>query len=154
MNNYDRDKLRRELKELTNWIYVKFGINTNFAADGANQYNSDTKIITINTKMNLLKQLHILIHEAGHVQVEQSANYHKRFPLGYNNLRSKAARVDMLREEILAWEAGLEVASEAGIAVEHARYNHHLQESIYSYVKYIDRPLKWWHNRKRYTDSQ
>ena len=74
---------------------------------GLNEYwydpdnHSDPGVISIDSKMDLLEQLYVLLHEAGHVILRRNHDFDKNFP--DSGRHSLAGRVEILREEVHAW---------------------------------------------------
>ena len=58
----------------------------------------------------------MLLHETGHVLLRECEIEHaRRYPAAVlnNKKATRAHKIDILREEVMAWEKGLEIASEA-----------------------------------------
>lgn len=97
-----------------------YGVSVDFDEKGENEYwfdpddPDDMGIITIDSSMSLLDQLFVLLHEAGHVILRSNKeSFDKRFPeIGRDTVQ---ARVETLREEVLAWEEATNLIERLGI---------------------------------------
>ena len=110
-----------------------------------NIYCQDLKRIEMSSRQNYRSRLHTLLHEAGHVCIRSEVNgtnsFENRFPfmkiLGFRARANKNHRIDILREEVLAWESGRELAETLGIQIEDEWWSRHRQDALKSYVEWI-----------------
>ena len=117
------------------WLLRNYKITVEFACNAEDEYDSEKKIILINSKTNLKSQLNTLLHEAGHAILRADIRkYKKQFP-SYNCVRaSKDSKMDILREEFLAWEEGLKLAQKLKIKLDLEKYNGHMRKALWGYV--------------------
>ncbi len=110
-----------------------------------NVYFQDLKRIEINSRQNYRARLHTLLHEAGHVCLRSEDrglnSFKSRFPFmkspGYLIRGNKNHRIDIFREEVLAWESGRELAEALGIQIEDEWWSRHRQDALKSYVEWV-----------------
>lgn len=106
-----------------------------------------SKIISINTRQGIENQLYTLLHECGHVLVQQDHKaYAKRYPgtakvnmsekLSRRLEKSVAYKIDVISEEIEAWQRGLRLAKRLGIYINEEKYTALMNKCVYSYVKW------------------
>lgn len=101
------------------------------------------KIVMNNKHSNYLK-LCYLLHEVGHVLLTNGIYgttwaYAHHFPYSWNldYCKSKRSRIDNIREEVLAWEFGWEVAKELNIAyafLSYSDYHKETQKNLKTYL--------------------
>jgi hypothetical protein len=105
----------------------------------------EARQITINARQGVEKQLYSLLHECGHLLVQQNwERYETSYPAtakmycyATTNRQlegSKKYKVDILSEEIEAWRRGKSLASRLGIYINEEKYNELTSECIYSYI--------------------
>ena len=104
-----------------------------------NEFCPEDKLITINNRTNLRSQLHILLHEASHaILCCNKSAYKARFPKGHNDrAHGINYKVDIIREEVICWEKGLEIAKNLDIKIDLKWYNKHRTEALWSYISNI-----------------
>jgi len=128
-----------------NFLLDKHGVEVYYDQEYENIYCQDLKRIEMNTRQNYRSRLHTLLHEAGHVcirsEVSGMNSFENRFPFmktpGFRARGNKNHRIDILREEVLAWESGRELAETLGIPIESGWWSKHRQDALKSYVEWI-----------------
>ena len=107
-------------------------------------YYESARVIEINNRQNMKSRLHSLLHEAGHVELRNEnrrIKFGENFPFmrkrGSEVRGDKNHRADVLREEVLAWERGKELASLLGIIIDPDVWNKHRQNSLISYMEWF-----------------
>jgi len=108
------------------------------------------RLITINTRQGIEKQLYSFLHECGHVILHNNEKlYEKKYPSStkmacFNkNIRlerSPKYKVDVLIEEIDAWRKGKELANRLEIYIDEDKYYSLRAECLYSYIKSLSKP--------------
>ena len=132
------------ISRLIDWLGNK-GWDTDFDYSVRDELHPDTKQVSINTHQGVEKQLYSLLHECGHLLIQQNWNtYEKDYPTAarmnaYATInrqieRSKKYKVDTLAEEIEAWKRGKTLADRLGVYVDEEKYNALRAECVYSYV--------------------
>ncbi len=100
--------------------------------------------VSINTKQNKRLQLYSLLHEAGHAIIRSEGKYNKVFPYGEKTKnKSVSRRIDVVREEVVAWEAGRELASDLGIGLDLKLWHNFVKKNLFDYVKWAYDPKKF-----------
>lgn len=134
------------LGTLKNWVENK-GWIVDFEYLGKDEMDPVLKTISINTRQGIEKQLYTLLHECGHVLVQKNTkSYNKKYPAtakmnSYESInkrleKSPKYKVDVISEEIDAWERGRKLAKRLDIYVDDEKYNNMTSECVYSYVRW------------------
>tara|TARA_R110002073_G_scaffold47789_1_gene129053 strand:- start:244 stop:714 length:471 start_codon:yes stop_codon:yes gene_type:complete len=108
------------------------------------------KYITISKRQGSEKRLYSLLHECGHLLIQQNnTKYEEAYPAQakmsqfLSNKRiekSKDYRVETLTEEIEAWKRGKNLADRLGIFVEDKNFQKLTNECIYTYIEWAAKP--------------
>ena len=116
-----------------------------FAEDEPNAYwRNGHPTISICTKQSKRLQLYTILHEAGHALIRSKDNYDIRFPYGkLNKNKSISRRVDVLREEVMAWECGLELAADLGIEIDRKLWHNFVKKNLFDYVRWAHSPTAY-----------
>lgn len=97
---------------------------------GMDEYWIDDKVVTINDTKPARKQLFVLLHEAGHVILRHSKEFEDMFP------GSKTIKIEILKEEVAAWEEARKLANRLRIPLGNA-WNIHVRQAIMKYVHWV-----------------
>ena len=113
-----------------------------FADDEPNAYwRNGHPTISICTKQSKRLQLYTILHEAGHAVIRSKENYEIKFPYGrQHNNKSISRRVDVLREEVMAWESGRELAWTLGIEIDEKLWHNFVKKNLFDYVVWANNP--------------
>lgn len=80
------------------------------------------------------------MHEVGHHLLHSKRDYNKRFwrtSQTHANVVDNVSAVQLMKEEILAWEEGLKWARGLGIEVDQKRYDKYASQFLLRYMKNI-----------------
>lgn len=121
----------------------EYDVYVSFDKDGADEYwfnqdnfEEDKGVISINSSRSVEQQLYVLLHEAGHVILRSDpSKFEKRFP--NSNRGTIHGRIEILREEVLAWEAATTVAERLGIKVEEEKWKENYRDALERYARWI-----------------
>jgi endonuclease I len=113
-----------------------------FAEDEPNAYwRNGHPTISICTKQSKRLQLYTILHEAGHAIIRSRENYEIKFPYGRQHRnKSISRRVDVLREEVVAWECGHELAADLGIKMDQKLWHNFVKKNLFDYVRWACDP--------------
>ena len=140
----ERLKIQKSINRLSAWVLKKYNVTVCFGSDLVNQFEPDLMEIHINTRTNLRARLHTLLHECGHVVIRSNRKlFLKHFADRVDDKYDKGYIIDILREEFLAWEKGLEIAKNLKIKIDTDWYKRHMQEPLWSYVEWAKAPKDW-----------
>lgn len=137
-----KNEIRQYINRVVIYLDMKYDIPVVFERDADTAlYHTgrqlvDGDFIVVNNRVKLEKQLYMLLHEAGHVLLREDTQEHiKRFPAAESK-RGKAFTVDTLREEVLAWEAGRDMARNFDIPVDNKLWSSMVTSALHKYIKW------------------
>lgn len=122
-----------DLELLTNFLSQEYNIDILFDKDEEDAYYHDVKCIGICTRHSKEVQLFCLLHEAGHFLIRRRRN----FPIKYRDTDSNkktSKTVDVIREEINAWEEGERLAKKLRITLDEGRWTSYWKKQVYEYI--------------------
>lgn len=139
----DKD-LSNYLNSLIIWAEEK-GYFVHFQKDGDDCICTSSKIIEINSSSSLRRQVYCLLHECGHVLIEENKSfwdYNKRPRYLYSVSPSKhkkkkekdTYRVYTVIEEIEAWKRSWFLASRLEIPLDRQEWEEQMLEAIGQYL--------------------
>ena len=136
------------IEELIEWTNKK-GYDIEFDYCVHDEFRPSDKSISISTRQGPENQLYALLHECGHLILQNNENlYNKKYPSSAkmatcnSNLRlerSSRYKVDVLTEEIDAWRKGKDLAKRLEIYIDEDRYYLLMSKCVYSYIKDLAR---------------
>jgi hypothetical protein len=138
------------LERLCDWA-DKRGWITDFSYTCEDEMEPGNKMIYINTRQSVEKQLYSMIHECGHVLVQSNVKaYYKKYPataesrfLGVGRMRklekTKKYKIDTIAEEIEAWDRGKKLARRLELYIDEDNYTKLMYECVYTYVDWAAR---------------
>tara|TARA_B000000557_G_scaffold235503_1_gene211276 strand:- start:488 stop:958 length:471 start_codon:yes stop_codon:yes gene_type:complete len=95
-------------------------------------------LIRINQNLKYRERLFTLLHEAGHMIIENNVRsqgilcFNKNVP---HNIRSKKSFVHVLNEEILAWNYGKDLVKKMDFYIEENKFEEYMSDCIMSYIR-------------------
>lgn len=139
-----KEQIERQLRIVESFVLQEYDVGVQYGGHLSNAYFHDIKIIEINSKQNYISRLHTLLHEVGHVLLqchdEGHEPFRKQFPYMKKDNREargdKKHRVDVIREEVLAWEYGKKLADSLSLNLDETKWNRHRQEALISYMEW------------------
>ena len=142
-------KLKQQLfeagiEELIEWTNNK-GYDIEFDYCVHDEFRPDDKMITISTRQGREKQLYSLLHECGHLILQNNDDlYNAKYPssakMAYctNNKRLESSpkyKVDVMAEEIDAWRKGKDLAKRLEIYIDEDNYYSISTKCLYTYIR-------------------
>ena len=130
---------------LANWLYDK-GYNLHVDTDETNAFYREDKLICIDSRMGIEKRLYTLIHECGHLLIEDrwSAYAKKYLHAGVRGdgrkMRSAKYRVSIIEEEVEAWEKGYRLAKRLNLYIDEEGFVKDKTEALMSYFEWASKP--------------
>lgn len=139
-----KSEITKHIRQICDWLYCVYEITVEFGAKEENEFCYETQSISICTKSNYRAQLHTLLHEAGHAMLAKDQKlYKKNFPFSdASKFNSRERKMDILREEVWAWEKGLEIADSLNIPIDRKWYLKHARKALLTYIDWIQNPYK------------
>lgn len=140
---YNKERCQTYINRVEGYLLDKYEVEVIYDCDIADAYYESARCIEINNRQNYPSRLHSLLHEAGHVSLRKKENkaFSSDFPflrIGGSQVRGdKRHRIDVIREEVLAWEAGLSTATQLGIDVDIKLWSKHRQKALITYMEWF-----------------
>ena len=106
-----------------------FDVVVDYDPLGLDEFWVDDRVITINDTQTPRRQLFVLLHEAGHVILRNKEEFDQMFP------DSKTSKIEILKEEVLAWEEARKLANKLDIPLG-KDWNIHVRQAIARYVNW------------------
>lgn len=128
MNFYNT--LEDSISAVESYLVEAYDVVVDYDPMGLDEYWIDDNVITINTLKDKQHQLCVLLHEAGHVVLRSRADFDEMFP------GIKTSRVEVLKEEIMAWEEARKLADKLSINLGD-NWNTHVRQAIMKYVRWV-----------------
>lgn len=142
MESIEKKELRHQIEVVKLWLESE-GISVISSRARENEYLPKEKSIIINLRQNVRSRLHALLHEAGHFILRKDEERHNnRFPNLLKPSTNRDSRIDSLREEVLAWERGLDLANQLDIEISMFWWSRHIQQSLLTYINWVVNPRK------------
>ena len=123
------ETLEDHMSSIENYLMDIHGVAVDYDPMGLDEYWIDDKVVTINDTRQKQEQLFVLLHEAGHVILRESPDFEKMCPHARNS------KIEVLKEEIFAWEEARKLASMLGIDLGED-WNRHVRHAITKYVRW------------------
>jgi hypothetical protein len=119
------------------WLFDK-GYSVEFGKDGDDALYQESKFISIKNTRSQEGQLYTLLHECGHILVNESDSIvnGREEVLDKYSSRSKINKIFTIVEEVEAWKRGLRLAKKLGIAVNKEKWNRDMARALESYMKW------------------
>ena len=107
-----------------------YGVVVDYDPMGMDEYWIDDKVVTINDMKSMQHQLFVLLHEAGHVILRHMPEFDDMFP------GSKTSKIEILKEEVMAWEEARKLANTLQIPLG-KDWQIHVRQAIMKYVHWV-----------------
>lgn len=116
--------------------FQKKGYYVEIEKDGEDAIDRIDKFVSINSTRSLETQLHVMLHEAGHLLIEKSDKITNGIPevLRKYSKTSKIHKTFTVIEEVEAWKRGLSLANRLGIKINKTKWNKDVARAIYKYM--------------------
>ena len=131
--------LQHTIDTLEVFLEDEFDICTDFDPNGEDEYwfssDGSQEIVAINSNHPLEEQVNILAHEIGHVILRAGENYSFQFP--DQDSSTQAGRLEILREEVLAWEKGRELLFATNLYYDVDSWTQSYRKALINYAKWV-----------------
>ena len=128
---------QEDIEHLEAHLVDKYDIFISFASNNLNSCSEIDKVITVNTRQRSESRLYTMLHEAGHFILYEEHDYQALFPSiihqPFKKYFTQANVVDVIRNEVLAWEEGRKLAHQLEIEVNSKKWNNLRKKSLYDY---------------------
>ena len=128
--------LKESIDQVTYWASDKNYIVL-FEKDGDDSVDCCSKIISIKSTNILETQLYVLLHECGHVLIDENKSVFD-FKGVYCSFgeKSKTHKAFRIIEEVEAWKRGRVLADRLGIYINEDKWNGAVSRAIYKYMQW------------------
>jgi len=116
--------------------FQKRGYHIELERDGHDAIDRISKFVSINSTRSKETQIHVMLHEAGHLLVGESdsvVNGEEEVLKKYSE-KSKIYKTFTVIEEVEAWKRGLGLARRLGIPINKEKWNKDVARAIYKYM--------------------
>ncbi len=137
---------QRDIDAVEIYLIDELDIVVIFGEDEPNAYwkPNGHACVSIATNQRKRLQLYSILHEAGHAIIRARENYKVLYPYGEDNKSNTIRRrVDVIREECAAWDAGAELAEHLGIELDYKKYHNFYKKHLFEYVKWANDPTTY-----------
>jgi len=119
------------------WL-EKRGYYIELGRDGDDSVDREAKIVSINTTRSPETQLHIMLHECGHILVHGSDTIVSGIDevLSKYGENTKIHKTFTVIEEVEAWKRGLRLAKRLSIPINKQKWNKDVARAIMAYMKW------------------
>ena len=120
------------------------GVKVEFNSIGDNAYFPIPNIIAVNTRQNIYSRYYSLLHETGHYLLRQKADFSTKYLVDHSfGSKNKDTRIDVLREEVAAWDTALQFAEDNQYQFDKDKWNHYSKKFIYQYALWTVNPQRF-----------
>jgi len=132
--SHEQDTFGLDIFKVHCWLEDR-GFYLLLGRDGGDAVDVESKIVSINSSRSEEMQLHILLHECGHILIHKNGDkMNCRQIYGEYTKRSKIYKVFTVIEEIEAWSRGLKLAERLNIPINKDKWNRDVSRAIWSYM--------------------
>lgn len=140
------ERLRQDIQCVEFYLIDEFNVTVDFDEKGLNEYwfdpadATDSGVVSIDSTMDVLEQLYVVLHEAGHVMLRQSPRFAEDFPdTGRDTV---AGRIEIIREEVTAWRKAEELISKFGISqsehFDRQKWKDNYRNALAQYARWVE----------------
>jgi len=134
--------LQLDINRVEWYLVSNYDVHVSFEHDGLDEYwfdpdsiEEDKGVVSINSSETLENQLYTLLHEAGHVALRVNTDeFRSEFPPLTRD--TFVGRLDILREEVLAWDKAAYIAKHLGIEVDEEKWRENSVEALAKYIRW------------------
>ena len=130
------------IKRLEDWI-IKQGYTLNKSKSAFDSVDSKKKIVSLNTRSSIQKQLFSLLHECGHLLTRKNKKkFYKEFKVladledVVSDKKPLRFYILELEDETRAWRFGLKLAKQLEIPLNIEKYNAYADKCILTYMQH------------------
>ena len=139
-----KEKIDNYLARIERYLLDEFNVEVVYSQDASDAYYDSARVVEINNRQNKVCRLHSLLHEAGHVTLRNEKHrikFGKNFPFmrreGSSKRGDKNHRIDVIREEVLAWERGYDISMQLGINIDIDTWSRHRMAALVTYMEWF-----------------
>ena len=142
----DDEQCQQDIDAVEIFLVEELDINVILGDDEPNAYwkPNGHACVSVSTNQRKRLQLYSILHEAGHAIIRAKERYNTLYPYGRKE-KSKtiSRRVDVLREEVAAWDEGEKLAMKLGVKLDHRLWHNFYKKHLFEYVKWAYSPAAY-----------
>jgi hypothetical protein len=136
---------KEHIETIRSFLEIEYDLQVVFERDGETALFHERRgivpgdFIVVNNRVTCQRQLYLLLHEAGHVLLRECEKEHKRrYPAAVLKGKrcTRAHKIDILREEVMAWEKGREIASDFQVPIDDSVWHSMVTSALYKYLEW------------------
>ena len=132
--------LQITLEQLEAYLLDGLGVFVDYDPDGQDEFWCDDGTegpgtITINSSHPLDEKVNILAHEVGHVLLRNETHYFLNFP--DQDSETKVGRLEILREEVMAWEKAKNLLNQQGLFYDIESWKRSYRNALMNYASWV-----------------
>jgi len=131
--------IQEQISYVEAFLIDEYDVYVDFDGDGMDEFwfdpenPDDAGVVSINSSHPPLTQLIILLHEAGHIIFRSKNN---KIP-EYVDAQTIDGRMEVMREEIMAWYEGRNLSEKLGIEIKKNMWEENYCDSLLKYIKWV-----------------
>jgi len=140
-----RENYKEYIERIVAFLQLEYNIDVVFERDGETAFFHERRgivpgdFIVVNNRVTRQRQLYLLLHEAGHVLLRTCEKDHKRrYPAAVltGQRATRAHKIDILREEVMAWETGRDIAADFQVPIDDSVWHSMMTSALYKYLEW------------------
>ena len=140
-----RENYKQYIERIVAFLQIEYNVDVVFERDGETALFHDRRgivpgdFIVVNNRVTRQRQLYLLLHEAGHVLLRECEREHKRrYPAAVisGKRATRAHKIDILREEVMAWEKGRDIAADFQVPIDDSVWHSMVTSALYKYLEW------------------
>ena len=139
----DDERYQQDIDAVEIFLVEELDVNVILSDDEPNAFwqPNGHACVSVNTNQRKRLQLYSILHEAGHAIIRARERYSTLYPYGRKE-KSKtiSRRVDVVREEVVAWDEGEKLAMKLGIKLDHHLWHNFYKKHLFEYIKWATDP--------------
>lgn len=139
----NKDETQESINKLCKFLTEK-GLKITFSSEGDNAFYPILNEISVNTRQNVYSKYYSLLHEVGHYLMRQRADFSTKYLVDHTfGSKNKSSRIDVLREEIVAWDTALQFAEDNEFQIDKKKWDHYSKKFIFQYALWTVNPQRF-----------
>lgn len=125
-------------------ILTEKGVKIRFSLYDDNAYYPILNEIVINSRQNVISRYYSFLHEVGHYLMRQQSDFSSKYLMDHSlGSKNKTTRIDVLREEVVAWDKAMQFAEENSLLFDKKKWDHYSKKFIYQYALWTVNPQRF-----------
>jgi len=132
-------KFSAQFEDIVGWA-TKYNVDIELGPGFEDRYEPSEKAIYINSRLGPESRYYTLLHECGHLLIDNHwRDFDRDNPMYASSCdkrvaKSKAYRVSIVAEEIEAWKRGRRLANRLGHFIDDEKFDKAISENVMTYI--------------------